>query len=318
MTPSSSASSTNSYVPRHALAPSVASPAPVKRVDDAAVVLDQAGMTYTVRSAEAIGTRSLRARLRGGASGLRTNTVEALQPLSLVVRRGESVGVIGTNGSGKSTLMKLVTGQLHPTTGHVFAATTPVMLGVNAALVRQVSGEDNIMLGCLAMGMSQVEAEAKYDSIVELSGLEPKALQLPLKAYSSGMASRLQFAIATAVDPDILVIDEALNTGDAQFRARTRSRIDQLREQAGCVFLVSHSMSTIQEMCTRAIWIEQGVLTMDSGAKSVTKTYARYTRKKARGDHEGALALLEAERGVLKRTHVTWPDGARPDRVSAP
>ncbi|MDT1914248.1 ABC transporter ATP-binding protein, partial [Acinetobacter baumannii] len=80
-----------------------------------------------------------------------------------------------------------------------------------------------------AMGMSRVEAEAKYDSIVELSGLEAKALQLPLKAYSSGMASRLQFAIATAVDPDILVIDEALNTGDAQFRARTRSRIDQLR-----------------------------------------------------------------------------------------
>ena len=119
------------------------------------------------------------------------------------------------------------------------------------------------------------------------------------------------------IEADILVIDEALNTGDAQFRARTRSRIDQLREQAGCVFLVSHSMSTIQEMCTRAIWIEQGVLTMDSGAKSVTRTYARYTRKKARGDHEGALALLEAERGVLKRTAVTWPDDARPRRTTA-
>lgn len=317
MTQSDPTTSDRSAAPRHALPTPPLPPAPADRVEDAAVVLDQAGMTYTVRSAEALGGRSLRSRLRGGASGLRTTTVEALKPLSLVVRQGESVGVVGTNGSGKSTLMKLVTGQLHPTTGHVYATTTPVMLGVNAALVRQVSGEDNIMLGCLAMGMSRVEAEAKYDSIVELSGLEAKALQLPLKAYSSGMASRLQFAIATAVDPDILVIDEALNTGDAQFRARTRSRIDQLREQAGCVFLVSHSMSTIQEMCTRAIWIEQGVLTMDSGAKSVTRTYARYTRKKARGDHEGALALLEAERGVLKRTAVTWPDDARPRRTTA-
>lgn len=317
MNPSDPTTSVRSSAPRHALTTPPVPPAPVDQVDDAAVVLDQAGMTYTVRSAEALGGRSLRSRLRGGASGLRTNTVEALKPLSLVVRRGESVGVIGTNGSGKSTLMKLVTGQLHPTTGHVYAATTPVMLGVNAALVRQVSGEDNIMLGCLAMGMSRVEAEAKYDSIVELSGLEAKALQLPLKAYSSGMASRLQFAIATAVDPDILVIDEALNTGDAQFRARTRRRIDQLREQAGCVFLVSHSMSTIQEMCTRAIWIEQGVLTMDSSPKSVTKGYGRYTRKKARGDHEGAQEMLAAERDVVRRAAVVWPDGGRPRGTAA-
>ncbi|MBZ9934445.1 ABC transporter ATP-binding protein [Mesorhizobium sp. BR1-1-5] len=226
-------------------------------VADPAVVVDEASMTYTVRSADAVQGR------RRTGSGVKTTVVEALKPLSFAVERGESVGVIGTNGSGKSTLMKLVTGQLQPTTGRVYATSTPVMLGVNAALVRQVSGEDNIMLGCLAMGMSRRQAREKRDAVAALSGLDDRALQMPLKAYSSGMASRLQFAIATSVDPDILVIDEALNTGDAQFRARTRARLDELRQQAGCVFLVSHSLSTIQEMCSRAIWLERGVLTMD-------------------------------------------------------
>ena len=178
-------------------------------VADPAVVVDEASMTYTVRSADAVQGR------RRTGSGVKTTVVEALKPLSFAVERGESVGVIGTNGSGKSTLMKLVTGQLQPTTGRVYATSTPVMLGVNAALVRQVSGEDNIMLGCLAMGMSRRQAREKRDAVAALSGLDDRALQMPLKAYSSGMASRLQFAIATSVDPDILVIDEALNTGDA-------------------------------------------------------------------------------------------------------
>lgn len=288
-----------------------------RHVDTAAVVLDQAGMTYTVRSADNVATG--RRRPWGqGASGVRTSTVEALKPLSLVVERGESVGVIGTNGSGKSTLMQLITGQLRPTHGSVYATTTPVMLGVNAALVRQVSGEDNIMLGCLAMGMSAEEAAAKRGSVVALAGLDEQSLQLPLKAYSSGMAARLQFAIATSVDPDILVIDEALNTGDAQFRERTRQRIDELREQAGCVFVVSHSMSTIQEMCSRAIWIERGVLTMDTEPEYAIRNYSRYVRLKAQGKDNEAQQVLDAERGVLRRTHVVWPGGNRPHDKVAP
>lgn len=271
-----------------------------------AVVVDQAGMTYTVRSADAV---------QGGrrvGSGVRTTAVEALKPLSFVVQRGESVGVIGTNGSGKSTLMKLITGQIHPTTGRVYASTTPVMLGVNAALVRQVSGEDNIRLGCLAMGMTRAEAAAKRDAVVALSGLDERALQLPLKAYSSGMASRLQFAIATSVDPDILVIDEALNTGDAQFRERTRRRLDELREQAGCVFLVSHSLSTIQEMCQRVIWIERGVLTMDGRPEVVTRGYNLYVRAKSHDREDEAREILERKQAEVLRQRVAWAAGKPP------
>lgn len=281
------------------------------------VVVDQASMTYRVRSADAVHTTGgLGGRLRA-ARGVRTAEVQALQPMSFVVERGESVGVIGTNGSGKSTLMKLITGQMRPTTGHVYATTTPVMLGVNAALVRQVSGEDNIRLGCLAMGMTRSEAEAKRDAVVELSGLDERALQLPLKAYSSGMASRLQFAIATSVDPDILVIDEALNTGDAQFRERTRRRLDELREKAGCVFLVSHSLSTIKEMCQRVIWIERGVLIMDGSPERVTRGYNLYVRAKARGKDEEAADMLAEKRGELLRRRVAWAGGGRPTGTTA-
>lgn len=270
------------------------------------VVVDEAAMTYTVRSADAV---------QGGrraSSGVRTTVVEALKPLTFAVERGESVGVIGTNGSGKSTLMKLVTGQLQPTSGRVYATSTPVMLGVNAALVRQVSGEDNIMLGCLAMGMSRRQAREKRDAVAALSGLDDKALEMPLKAYSSGMASRLQFAIATSVDPDILVIDEALNTGDAQFRARTRARLDELREQAGCVFLVSHSLSTIQEMCSRAIWIERGVLTMDGDPERVTRTYRRYTRRMSDGREDEGRELLAEKQAEVVRRRIAWADGTPP------
>ena len=172
-------------------------------------------------------------------------TVHALNELSLVVERGESVGIIGRNGSGKSTLMKIISGQSKPTSGAVYASSTPIMLGVNAALVQDLSGDQNVILGCLAMGMSRAEVDEKFNSIVELSGLE-KSIHLPMKSYSSGMASRLRFAIAASVDPEILLVDEALNTGDAQFGDRSKLRMDELREQAGCVFVVSHSLDTIK------------------------------------------------------------------------
>lgn len=274
-------------------------------VRNAAVVIDEASLTYTVATASLNSGKNLLQRIRG-VTGVSQQQVEALKPLSLIVRTGEAVGVIGTNGSGKSTLMKVLTGHLPPTSGAVYATSTPIMLGVNAALVKQISGHDNITLGCLAMGMTRQEVEEKRQSVIELSGLSDNALRLPMKAYSSGMASRLQFAIATSMDPEILIIDEALNTGDAQFRARTGARIDELRQQAGCVFLVSHSLPTIREMTNRCIWIQQGELIMDGDPTEVTKTYTGYTKRMAAKKYKSARQYLDTIKSSLVREEVVW------------
>lgn len=273
---------------------------------DPVVVIDEASLTYSVTTASVRQNgRTLLQRLRG-ITGVSQQEVEALKPLSLVVHTGEAVGVIGTNGSGKSTLMKVLTGHLPPTSGAIYATSTPVMLGVNAALVRQISGQDNITLGCLAMGMTREEVEEKRDAVIELSGLTDDALRLPMKAYSSGMASRLQFAIATSMDPEILIIDEALNTGDAQFRDRTAARIDELRQQAGCVFLVSHSLPTIREMTNRCIWIQQGELIMDGDPTEVTKTYTGYTKRMAAKKYKSAADYLAKVKSRLNTQQVVW------------
>lgn len=277
-------------------------------ITDATVVVDRASLTYTVRGASKTnGPRTVMQRLRGIA-GVSEQHVEALKPLSLVVRTGEAVGVIGTNGSGKSTLMKLLTGHLPPTDGAIYATSTPIMLGVNAALVKQISGYDNITLGCLAMGMTRQQVEEKRESVIELSGLDERALQLPMKAYSSGMASRLQFAIATSMDPEILIIDEALNTGDAQFRDRTAARIDELRQQAGSVFLVSHSLPTIRDMTNRCVWIQKGELVMDGEPAEVTKAYHGYTKRMAQNKYKEGAEYLDEIRNAFAPQEVVWSD----------
>jgi teichoic acid transport system ATP-binding protein len=265
------------------------------------VVLDNVSMDYKVSSAKADQQQKLPLHKRVAYKVVRrdpTVTVHALKPVSLVVRQGESVGIIGRNGSGKSTISKIISGQQSPTSGTILATSTPIMLGVNAALVPALSGDQNVRLGCLAMGMSPELVEEKFPAIVELSGLGSK-IYLPMNSYSSGMSSRLRFAIACAVDPEILVIDEALNTGDAQFRARTKARMDELRQQAGCVFLVSHSMNTITSMCERAIWIDQGTLIADGHSGEVVTQYNAFTDALASGNKKTAMRLLDRAREQL-------------------
>ncbi|RJN31055.1 ABC transporter ATP-binding protein [Nesterenkonia natronophila] len=279
------------------------------------VAVDCASKIYRIRSGSEHKNSTKRiGRHLQRALGSGWSEIPALDELSFVVNRGETVGVIGTNGSGKSTLMKLLTGKIRPSSGEVYATSTPVMLGVNAALVRQISGRENIKLGCLAMGLSPKEAKQRFDMIVEISGLH-NALDMPLKAYSSGMASRLQFAIATSVDPDILLIDEALNTGDAQFRARTKKRLDEVRAQAGCVFLVSHSLGTIKQMCTRVIWIEQGRMLADGDPEWVCAQYQEYTDHKSNGRMRAAQIVYDRTQLKLSPIQVEFTDGTRPTKA---
>jgi len=183
--------------------------------------------------------------------------VHAIRGVSFVANRGDAVGVIGRNGSGKSTLLRAIAGLLPPEQGVVYTTGHASLLGVNAALLDDLTGERNVVVCGLAMGMSPREVKDKYQGIVDFSGVGD-FINLPMRAYSTGMGSRLRFAIASARSHEVLLIDEALVTGDAEFRVRSRQRIEQLRAQAGTVFVVAHSMAQIEETCNRVIWLEKG------------------------------------------------------------
>jgi len=183
--------------------------------------------------------------------------VHAIRGMSFVAYRGDAVGIIGRNGSGKSTLLRAIAGLLPPEQGNVYTDGSAALLGVNAALLDDLTGERNVILGCLAMGMTKQEAKAKYPDIVAFSGVGD-FIDLPMKTYSSGMGSRLRFAIAASKSHDILLVDEALATGDAEFRVKSHARIEELRAQAGTVFLVAHNLEEVELTCNRIIWMERG------------------------------------------------------------
>lgn len=204
--------------------------------------------------------------------------VHAVRGVSFVAHKGESIGIVGRNGAGKSTLLRAIAGLIPLSQGAVYRDGTSSLLGVNAALNSNLSGERNIMLGGLALGLSPAEVRERFDSIVEFSGIGD-FVYLPMTAYSSGMSARLRFAISTAAVPDILMIDEALATGDAEFRERSAQKIDEIKDHAGTIFLVSHSTSTIENMCDRAIWIDAGQVKIDGTATEVVAAYTDSIRK---------------------------------------
>ncbi len=247
------------------------------------VIADEVHIVYRVNggargrgSATAALSRILR---RGGPRGVRE--VHAVRGVSFVAYRGEAIGLIGSNGSGKSTLLRAIAGLLPTERGRVYTDGQPSLLGVNAALMNDLTGERNVILGGLAMGMTREQVRQRYEGIVDFSGINDKGdfITLPMRTYSSGMAARLRFSIAAAKDHDVLMIDEALATGDRAFQKRSEARIRELRQEAGTVFLVSHNNKSIRDTCDRVLWLEHGVLRMDGPTKDVLKEYEAFTRK---------------------------------------
>ncbi len=203
--------------------------------------------------------------------------VHAVRGVNFTLQQGEALGLIGRNGSGKSTLLRAVAGLLPATSGEIYARQTPVLLGVGAALHPELSGRRNIFLGGTALGMPRAEIERRFDEIVEFSGLG-EFIDMPLRAYSSGMQARLQFSIATAVTPDVLLIDEALAVGDEEFKRRSEARMRELLGQAGAILLVSHSMEAVADMCTRVLWLDRGEIVRDGEPGEVIAAYRHATR----------------------------------------
>ncbi|WP_327683688.1 ABC transporter ATP-binding protein [Streptomyces sp. NBC_00467] len=248
------------------------------------VVVDDVHVKYKVnggRTGKGSATTAMsRIISRRSSPGIRE--VHAVKGVSFAAYKGEAVGLIGSNGSGKSTLLKAIAGLLPPSDGRVFTQGQPSLLGVNAALMGDLTGERNVILGGLAMGMSREQVHERYDDIVDFSGINDKGdfITLPMRTYSSGMGARLRFSIAAAKSHDVLLIDEALATGDAKFQRRSQERINELRDEAGTVFLVSHSTGTITSTCDRALWLEAGTLRMDGPAKDVVAAYEVFAKGK--------------------------------------
>jgi teichoic acid transport system ATP-binding protein len=247
------------------------------------VIVDDVHIVYTVYGAGGgRGTASAalsRMVLRRGSPNVRK--VHAVRGVTFTAHRGEAIGIIGSNGSGKSTILRAIAGLLPPERGRIYTDGQPSLLGVNAALMNDLTGERNVILGGLAMGMSQEEVRARYDGIVDFSGINEKGdfISLPMRTYSSGMAARLRFSIAAAKNHDVLMIDEALATGDRAFQKRSENRIRELRKEAGTVFLVSHNNNSIRTTCDRVLWLEKGELLMDGSTEEVLKAYEAHTGK---------------------------------------
>ncbi|WP_235980833.1 ABC transporter ATP-binding protein [Streptomyces albidus (ex Kaewkla and Franco 2022)] len=227
-------------------------------------------------SATAALNRIVRRKPGGGV-----REVHAVKGVNFTAYRGQAIGLIGSNGSGKSTLLRAIAGLLPAESGRVYTNGQPSLLGVNAAMMNDLTGERNVVLGGLAMGMSREEVAERYQGIVDFSGINEKGdfITLPMRTYSSGMAARLRFSIAAAKNHDVLMIDEALATGDKKFQRRSEQRVRELREEAGTVFLVSHNNKSIRDTCERTIWLEKGEILHDGPTDEVLKEYEKFTGK---------------------------------------
>lgn len=205
-----------------------------------------------------------------------TKEIQALKNISFDVKAGTVLGVVGANGAGKSTLMRTIGGIIPPTAGEVEVhGDVSAMLSLGVGFNPGLSGRENIFLGGLAAGLSREEVVEKYEAIVAFAELE-EFIDMPMRAYSAGMYGRLAFSVATSMNPDILIIDEALSTGDASFKEKSGKRIQQLCEEVRTLLIVSHALGTIEQLCNDAIWLHKGELILRDEPKVVTEAYKRF------------------------------------------
>ena len=201
--------------------------------------------------------------------------VVALDHVSFSVNRGEAFGVIGRNGAGKSTLLRCVAGTLRPNGGKaVVHGRTSTLLQLGVGFIPDLTGRRNVYLGGLAAGLRKREIDERFDEIVEYAELED-AIDRPMKTYSSGMFSRLAFSVAMNLDPEVLLLDEILAVGDASFQEKSMQKMRGLLDRAGTILFVSHSLSSVEEFCDRAIWLDSGRVRVEGEAAEVVSAYRK-------------------------------------------
>ncbi|SRR5579871_821157 len=262
---------------------------------DVAILAEGLGKSYKLGHIDTYGalrdviTSALYSPFRAGARIARgegllaprvsdTERIWALKDVSFEIRQGEVIGVIGRNGAGKSTLLKLLSQITEPTEG--FAAIhgrVGSLLEVGTGFHPELTGRENVYLNGAILGMRRNEIKSKFSDIVEFSGVE-KFLDTPVKRYSSGMQVRLAFAVAAHLEPEILLVDEVLAVGDAAFQRKCLGKMESVATEGRTVFLVSHNMEAITNLCTRAIWIDDGRVRADGDPNDLVRDYLATTR----------------------------------------
>jgi ABC-type polysaccharide/polyol phosphate transport system ATPase subunit len=244
--------------------------APPRTDPEPAVLAEDLGVQYNLRFNR---KQTMRESLSNAVNRKPPLRFWALRHVSLKMTHGESLGVIGPNGAGKSTLLQVLAGIMRPSEGTVeVRGAVSGLLTLGAGFDQDLSGRENILLGGAFLGLDDAVTREIAPGIVEFADLG-EFIDAPIKTYSSGMRARLGFAIATSVDPDILLLDEVLSTGDATFREKSKARVIELVRGAKAVVLVTHDMGWVQEYCNRAILLEKGQVIVEGSPEDVVKEH---------------------------------------------
>lgn len=274
-------------------------PRPLERGGRVAIRAAGLGVRYNLRLTRKQTLRETltRRRKRDGASEF-----WALRDVSFEIVHGESLGVIGPNGAGKSTLLQVLAGIITPSAGVVEVdGHISSLLTLGAGFDQDLSGRDNIRLAGAFLGLDHRDVEARLPAIVEYADLG-QFIDATIKTYSSGMRARLGFSIATSVEPDILLLDEVLATGDAAFREKSKQRVHELLGQAKAIVLVTHDMAWVTEYCNRAMLIEEGRVVLEGAPEEVVAMHQEHSeRRRAERARQGVLQLKQPRGGAKVR-----------------
>jgi len=244
--------------------------------DELAVSVENVSVRYRARLEHRPTMKSALSRV--GKPRREFKQIEALNGVSFELRHGEFLGIIGHNGAGKSTLLRTIAGIVPPSEGRVVVnGHVTTLLAVGIGFNAELTGRQNIRLGGLANGLRPKEIEAKEDEIVEFAGLG-EFIDYPMKTYSSGMYGRLGFSVAVHMEPDILLIDEALSAGDAAFREQAAAKIKEMMGMARAIILVSHGLALVNEMASKAIWLDHGRIAGHGEPEDVVQAYTAFVK----------------------------------------
>ncbi len=247
-------------------------PSDITTVEDYAIEVNDVTMVFNMASEQLNSLKEYFIKI--AKHELFFEEFKALKNISFKIKRGETVGLVGTNGSGKSTMLKVIAGVLEPTSGNcVVRGNIAPLIELGAGFDYELTARENIYLNGALLGYTKEFLDSKMEEIIEFAELED-FMDMPLKNYSSGMTARIAFAIATITEPDVLIVDETLSVGDVFFQRKCEKRIKHFVDSGDVtVLLVSHSMDQVERICERAIWIEKGDMRMDGPVEDVCQAY---------------------------------------------